>query len=71
MPTLVIGKKKLESLRKMPTIETIVRKSKDGHYIIHKTVITSIRPVEYYMAVLETDLDSEEEIVVEEEHLEV
>ena len=71
MPKLVIGKKKLESLRRMPTIETFVKKSKDGQYIINKTVITSIRPVAYYMAIIESEIEHEEEIVVEEEHLEV
>lgn len=71
MPKLIIGKKKLESLRRMPLIETSVKKSKDGNYMIHKTIITSIRPVEYYMAILESEVETEEEIIVEEEKLEV
>jgi hypothetical protein len=34
--------------RNTPIIETHISKSKDGKYIIHKTVITDIKPVAYY-----------------------
>ncbi len=43
---------KEEQLRKMPQIEFYARKSKDGKYIIHRTVITDIKPVKYYEKVL-------------------
>ncbi len=59
-----LGKKKMESLRKMPLIETRVRKSKDGSYIVNQTTITSIKPVEYYQAVLESEPATEEEDVL-------
>lgn len=36
-----------------PILETHISKSKDGKYIIHKTVITDIKPVTYYQKVLE------------------
>ena len=71
----MLGKKRLEALRKMPLIETSVRKSKDGSYLINKTTITSIKPVEYYQAVLDSEaqVESEEEnaqeVLVEEEKL--
>ncbi|MFP4656990.1 MAG: hypothetical protein ACLFNK_05435 [Candidatus Woesearchaeota archaeon] len=70
-----LGKKKLESLRKMPVIESKVRKSKDGSYIINQTTITSIKPVEYYQAVLDSEAPSpgtqdEEEILADAEKLE-
>lgn len=32
----------------MPIIETKLSKSKDGKYVIHKTIITDIRAAEYY-----------------------
>ena len=44
--------KKEEQLKKMPNIETRVRKSRDGRFLIHQTVITHVKPVAYYNAVL-------------------
>ena len=35
-----------------PLIESVVTKSKDGKFVIHKTVITDIRPVKYYEMVV-------------------
>ncbi len=46
----------------VPRIETFVSRSKDGRYVIHKTVITDIRPVLYYEKVLRTE-QVEEEVV--------
>ena len=40
---------------KAPIIESTVRKSKDGRFIIHTTAITHIKPVGYYKAILESD----------------
>ena len=39
---------KLKQLEKAPIIETYINLSKDGKYVIHKTVITDIKPVTYY-----------------------
>ncbi len=47
--------KKEEQLRRMPLMETRISKSKDGKYVIHKTIITTIRHVEYYKKVLENE----------------
>jgi hypothetical protein len=47
--------KKEEQLRKMPLIESKVLKSKDGKYVIHRTTITTIRPVAYFEKVLESE----------------
>jgi len=38
-----------------PITETQISKSKDGKYIIHKTIITDIKPVKYYEKVLEAE----------------
>ena len=46
--------KKLKELAKMPIVENKISKSKDGKYLIHKTVITDIKPTNYYGKVLET-----------------
>ncbi|MGM5488250.1 MAG: hypothetical protein ACQESG_04840 [Nanobdellota archaeon] len=45
--------KREEQIKKMPYIETKVEKSKDGRYLINRTTITHVRPVEYYQAVLD------------------
>ena len=43
----------------VPKIETFVQRSKDGQYILHRTVITDIRPVLYYEKVLENEAGEE------------
>lgn len=48
---------KIEQLNKMPIIESHVNKSDDGKWIIHKTVITSIKPIKYFEKVLENRKD--------------
>lgn len=52
---MIIGEKKLNQLKKMPVIETAVFKSKDGKFIINKTTITDIKPVNYFQAVIDND----------------
>jgi len=52
---------KEEQLRKQPIIESRIMKSADGKFIIHKTMITHIKPIQYYEAVLENDNTVEEE----------
>lgn len=50
---MVLTEKQEKQVKKMPTIESQLRKSKDGKYLIHRTVITHIRPLAYYKAILE------------------
>ena len=54
--------KREEQLKKMPLVESKISKSKDGRFMIHRTVITDLKPVEYYKVVME---NSGEEAVVE------
>ena len=42
-------------IKKMPYIESTVKKSKDGKFIINRTIITHVRPIAYYQAVLDED----------------
>ena len=35
-------------LQKMPQIENQIRKSDDGKWVIHKTIITDIKSVKYF-----------------------
>ncbi len=44
---------KEEQLKKMPIVEARVFKSKNGKFLVHKTIITDIKPLEYYNAVVE------------------
>ncbi|MBD3209131.1 hypothetical protein GF367_01800 [Candidatus Woesearchaeota archaeon] len=53
--------KKEEQLKKMPKIETKLSKSNDGKFVIHQTIITHVRPVTYYQAVLENNEEVAEE----------
>jgi hypothetical protein len=47
-----LSEKKLIQLNKQPIVETSVKKSGDGKWIIHKTVITDIKPISYFEKVL-------------------
>ena len=49
---MIIGDKKLEQLKRMPAIETTIKKSSCGRFIINQTTITDIKPVNYFQAVL-------------------
>jgi len=42
-----------EKGQNLPILETHISKSKDGKYIIHKTVITDIKPVKYFEKIME------------------
>ena len=44
---------KIEQLNKMPIVESIVTKSDDGKWVIHKTIITSIKSIKYYQKMFE------------------
>lgn len=48
-----LSQKKLEQLSKQPIIETNILRSEDGKWLVHKTVITDIKPINYYEKVLE------------------
>jgi hypothetical protein len=48
-----LSEKKLEQLNKQPIVETSIKKSDDGKWIVHKTVITDIKPVSYFEKVLQ------------------
>ena len=64
---MVLTKKKETQLKKMPVIETRLRKSQDGKFLVNQTIITHVRPLGYYEAILtgpvEDDLEVEELVV--------
>lgn len=45
--------KKEEQLKRMPSIESRFQKSKDGKFLIHKTTITTVRPLVYFEKVIQ------------------
>ncbi len=49
-----LSPERIKQLSKMPLIESRVFKSKDGQYIVHKTVVTDIKPINYLTAVLKS-----------------
>ncbi len=48
----VLSNVKIEQLSKQPIIENSISKSEDGKWLIHRTVITDIKPVTYFEKVL-------------------
>ncbi len=62
-----LSSKKEEQLRKMPLIQSRIKASRNGKYIISQTVITSIKPIEYYNAVLANTVKVTEEPLEDDE----
>jgi len=48
-----LSEKKIEQLRKQPIIETVIKKSENNEWILHKTIITDIKPVSYLKKVVD------------------
>jgi hypothetical protein len=50
--TLELSAVKIEQLSKQPIIESAISSSEDGKWIIHKTIITDIKPKNYFEKVM-------------------
>lgn len=48
-----LSEKQIEKLKKQPIIESVLRKSMDGQWLLHKTTILDIKPMTYLEKVLE------------------
>jgi len=48
-----LSEKKIEQLKKQPIIESVMRKSADGQWLLHKTTILDIKPITYLEKVLD------------------
>jgi hypothetical protein len=48
-------------LKKMPIIENKITTSRNGRFLIHRTIITHIMPTDYYRAVLSNAVKVTEE----------
>ena len=62
-----LSNKKEEELRRMPRIQNKIKASRNGRYIIQQTVITSIKPIEYYNAILANTVKVTDEPIGDEE----
>lgn len=49
--------KKEKQLQKMPIVQSRISRSEDGRFLIHKTILTDIKPVEYYEAVMQRPVE--------------
>ena len=50
-----LSETKIEQLNKMPVLETQESVSSDGRWYVHKTVITSIKPLSYVQKVMDSN----------------
>lgn len=50
--SLELSAVKIQQINKQPIVESSVSKSEDGKWVIHKTVITDIKPVSYFEKVM-------------------
>ena len=54
-------------LKEMPLIETRITRSKDGKYLLHRTIMTTIRPMSYYEAILADNLRVDEDVISDDD----
>ena len=52
-----LSTRKEENLRRMPKIETVIEKIPGKNLIRHKTIITDVKPIQYYNAVIRNSDD--------------
>lgn len=53
---VVLSEEKIKQLVEQPIIKSSIRKSNDGKWIIHKTVMVDIKPVGYFKKCLAQEL---------------
>ena len=58
---MVLTEKQEKTLKKMPIVESRLRKSQDGKFLVHQTIITDLKPVGYYETVIERESEVEAE----------
>ena len=54
-------------LKKMPIVESKITTSRNGRFLIHRTIITHIMPTDYYRAVLSNAVKATEEELTDED----
>ena len=48
-----LSDKKEKQIKKMPRIETRIEKLPGKNLLVHRTIITDVKPIAYYNAVIE------------------
>ena len=48
-----LSPKRVEQLQKAPIVESSIHKSQDGKWVLHRTTITDIKPVNYMEKVMQ------------------
>ncbi|MFA5797255.1 MAG: hypothetical protein WC916_04425 [Candidatus Woesearchaeota archaeon] len=66
-----LTQKREEHLKKMPIIESKITTSKNGRFLIHRTILTHIMPIDYYRAVLANTVKVVEEDLSDDEISEI
>lgn len=54
-----MDKDKIEQLKKIPLIETKIKRLRGTNLVLHQTIISDIRPVEYYEAIVDNKIEEE------------
>jgi hypothetical protein len=62
-----LSNRKEEELKRMPRIQSRIKTSKNGRYIIQQTVITNVKPIEYYNAILANTVKMTDEPLEDDE----
>lgn len=62
-----MGLKTKREKMQIPIIENKITTSKDGRFLIHRTILTHILPTDYYRAVLANAVKVEEKELSDEE----
>lgn len=57
-----LSNRKEELLKRMPKVETQIEKIPGKNLIRHKTIITDVKPIQYYNAVIRNSKDDENEL---------
>ena len=56
-----LSSRKEETLKRMPKVETLIEKVPGKNLIRHKTIITDVKPIQYYNAVIRNSADESSE----------
>jgi len=52
---MTLTEKQEKQFKNMPIVKSVVFKSEDGKFVVHRTTLTDIKPVKYYDEVLKAE----------------
>ncbi|MBN1792149.1 hypothetical protein JW826_00480 [Candidatus Woesearchaeota archaeon] len=62
-----LSDKKEQQLKRMPIIQSRIKASRNGRFVIQQTIITNVKPIEYYKTILANTVKVTEEPLAEDE----